>query len=437
MAVCTIETLFAINVPHILERIFFSLDYESFKKCTEVCVAWSALLKSESFMTRATSRFPTEISTDENKLWNAANGGDIYWVRKLVLSGMVDVNCDGGHWEGVTTLCAASRNGNKSVVKMLLEGGAEVDKTDGAGRTPLFWAASYGNTDVGQLLLDSGAQPNKADEEGKTALHVAASRGHQGVVKLLLEWGAEYEKADSEGMTPLHLASSLGHWDQRTVVQLLLHKGADPNATDEKGRTPLHWAAFSGLKIVAQLLLDSQADPNWYDDEGVTPIQIASDQGEDDVLQVLLLKSPQAMTFPRLLQETSVHDSVQMDNTKTGSPSDISCLNPYPTVTSKSKRKKKIKERNKAEGSDQNPKLIPPSQEQNMETDPTKRLRNLRKRLRDTKALEAKLRNGEVKNPDPEQLEKVSRKSQVELEEDIRTLESVVAELSLATTDHE
>lgn len=120
----------------------------------------------------------------------------------------------------------------------------------------------------------------------------------------------------------------------------------------------------------------------------------------------------------------SIHNS---DNKTDAS---ISCLNPYPTVNSKSKKRKKNKERNKAGESDQNPKLIPSSQEHNLRYDPTKRLRNLRKKLHDTEVLEAKLLSGEIKNPEPEQLEKLSRKDQVE--DDIKTLERVVAELSLA-----
>ena len=31
------EILFNRQVPHIVEKIFFSLDYESLKKCLEVC----------------------------------------------------------------------------------------------------------------------------------------------------------------------------------------------------------------------------------------------------------------------------------------------------------------------------------------------------------------------------------------------------------------
>lgn len=45
-----------------------------------------------------------------------------------------------------------------------------------------------------------------------------------------------------------------------------------------------------------------------------------------------------------------------------------------------------------------------------------KKLRNLRKKLRDIEALEKKLDGGTISKPEPEQLEKVARKIQVENE---------------------
>ena len=53
--------------------------------------------------------------------------------------------------------------------------------------------------------------------------------------------------------------------------------------------------------------------------------------------------------------------------------------------------------------------------------DPTKKLRNLKKKLRDIEMLEKKLEDGTIVKPEPEQLEKVARKIQVEA--DIEELE--------------
>jgi len=58
-------------------------------------------------------------------------------------------------------------------------------------------------------------------------------------------------------------------------------------------------------------------------------------------------------------------------------------------------------------------------------TDPAKKLRNLRKKLRDIEALEARLNSGEIVNPEPEQVEKIARKEDVIKE--ISALEKITA----------
>ena len=55
------------------------------------------------------------------------------------------------------------------------------------------------------------------------------------------------------------------------------------------------------------------------------------------------------------------------------------------------------------------------------EVDPSKRLKSLKKKLRQIEGLEAKINSGELKNPEKEQLEKVARKQ--ELLDEIEDLE--------------
>ena len=49
---CAFDTLFSKSVPHILEKIFFSLDYASFKNCLEVCSEWNGLLTTKQYQRR-------------------------------------------------------------------------------------------------------------------------------------------------------------------------------------------------------------------------------------------------------------------------------------------------------------------------------------------------------------------------------------------------
>ena len=50
---CAFEMLLSKSVPHVLEKIFFSLDYDSFKNCHQVCNGWKDLLISEPFQTKS------------------------------------------------------------------------------------------------------------------------------------------------------------------------------------------------------------------------------------------------------------------------------------------------------------------------------------------------------------------------------------------------
>ena len=61
MDTCAFDKLFAKSVPHILEKIFFSLDYESYKECLEVSDTWNKLLLSEPYLKIGKSVFRDEI----------------------------------------------------------------------------------------------------------------------------------------------------------------------------------------------------------------------------------------------------------------------------------------------------------------------------------------------------------------------------------------
>ena len=69
MGSCPLDILFSKNVPHILEKIFLSLDYESFKSCLRVSNAWREQLTSELLKRKAKKVFRREIRIDGCFLW--------------------------------------------------------------------------------------------------------------------------------------------------------------------------------------------------------------------------------------------------------------------------------------------------------------------------------------------------------------------------------
>ncbi len=103
------------------------------------------------------------------------------------------------------------------MTSVLLEKGAEVNKPNNAGVTPLILAAQNGHTAVTSALLEKGAEVNKPNNAGLTPLTIAAHNGHTLVVQRLLEGGAN-KAMKSSGKTALEWARSKNH---AAVVKLL------------------------------------------------------------------------------------------------------------------------------------------------------------------------------------------------------------------------
>ena len=77
-----------------------------------------------------------------------------------------------------------------TVVRRLLEHGADPNICDNRHSTPLHGASFHGSLEVAGLLLSYGAKVDAKDDEGATPFQVAASEGHHEITKLLLEHGA-------------------------------------------------------------------------------------------------------------------------------------------------------------------------------------------------------------------------------------------------------
>ena len=62
-----------------------------------------------------------------------------------------------------------------------------------------------------RALIELGADVNKANNDGLTPLYVGAQEGHEAMVRALIELGADINKASDKGVTPLHIAAQKGH----------------------------------------------------------------------------------------------------------------------------------------------------------------------------------------------------------------------------------
>ena len=121
----------------------------------------------------------------------------------------------------------------------------------------LFLAINEGDADLEavRLLLDGGADLNACDYDGSTALLCAAGNNWTPLetLCLLLDRGADPNACDHDGGTALFYAAR-DPWTRLDTLRLLLDRGTDPNACDYAGRTALAVAEESGHTKTAALL---------------------------------------------------------------------------------------------------------------------------------------------------------------------------------------
>lgn len=72
-----------------------------------------------------------------------------------------------------------------SIIKTLLDAGADPDLQDHEGHTALMWAVRWDNLEAARLLLAAGASPHLRNDAGQTALEIADQYGQTELVRLL------------------------------------------------------------------------------------------------------------------------------------------------------------------------------------------------------------------------------------------------------------
>ncbi|MCR4623431.1 MAG: ankyrin repeat domain-containing protein, partial [Alphaproteobacteria bacterium] len=144
----------------------------------------------------------------------------------------------------VTSLALAISKGYLDIVKLLIEGVADVNSDKGDDDTPLImYASKHGQIDIAKLLIEKGADVNATNSCGYTALMEACSRGHFDIAKLLIENGADVNAKDMGSFTALMYALGKER-DCIELMKLLIENGADTEVENKLTRTVLLQASI-------------------------------------------------------------------------------------------------------------------------------------------------------------------------------------------------
>lgn len=181
---------------------------------------------------------------------------------------------------------------DKNTIVKLIDQGADVNKQDDNGSTPLM-VTVVGSAlhpdqyeyylEIVKILLNHGANPNIALVNKQTALHQCCLKKDIGryeeMIDLLLKGGADPNLLVEDNLTALHFA--IGRNAPLSIIDKLLFFKANPNIlanhpSIKGGATALHLAIYKQLDASSiETLLKNEADPNAINSIGSTPLIIA------------------------------------------------------------------------------------------------------------------------------------------------------------------
>jgi ankyrin repeat protein len=234
-------------------------------------------------------------------------------------------------WRNQSALMWAAAEQQPAMVRLLLKHGAVVDERSlvndwprqvtaeprmqarpAGGFTSLLYAARAGCLQCVQLLVKAGADPNRGDPDGVSPLLLSILNFHFDIAALLIKRGVDVDHWDTWGRSPLYAAvdldalpvggradrPSLDQTSSLQLIDLLLKAGANPNLQlklfppyrslrDDRGAdslltvgaTPLLRAAKGGDLSAIKLLLAHGANVELPTATGISPLLAAAGVG--------------------------------------------------------------------------------------------------------------------------------------------------------------
>ena len=208
-----------------------------------------------------------------------------------------------GDIKGRSPLLIASMNGCSTVMKLIFKEIIEptheeklsktyVNFQDNKGRSSLFYAAAEDHLSIVKMLVENGADMEAITSEkhhlpGSTALMACAEKNSIECFDFLIEKGANILVTRKDGADATYIAARYGH--QQLIERILKMDNASLliNRTTFRGRTAFITSAFQGHMDICQILLRFVENINHQDDEGITAIMYGARKGNLELVRWL------------------------------------------------------------------------------------------------------------------------------------------------------
>ncbi|TPP66128.1 Transient receptor potential cation channel subfamily A member 1, partial [Fasciola gigantica] len=247
--------------------------------------------------------------------------------------------------DGRTILHQAAMGDHPETVDYLIKMGADLNKSDNKGLSPLLLSALKGSIRTCIQLVQLGADVGHADENGRNVvmllllggtgksretipalketgklqemfnhqdkwgcsyMHIATRLGYKVAFLMGLQFKGSVLRRDMERSNPLHTAALFGRYE---ICRMILETPDGIRALgrrDHKGRQPAHIAAQHGYHRVVELILRKGYVIRRCHN-GNTPLHCAAMGGNAETCSVLLITAPNLLNEKNGLGMTALH----------------------------------------------------------------------------------------------------------------------------------
>ena len=188
---------------------------------------------------------------------------------KLLLQNKANPNLKNKYGETPLMLCTSDLD----KMKLLLQYGANINDSSLSGNNALMIACIAGSSyTIVKWLIDNGANVKAKRWGGETALMRAVQYSDTMTIHLLLSKGLDINE-HPWGYTPLMYAARSANWP---AIFCLLNNGADANIPDPMNTTILLWAAEQNNLEAVKVLVKKTKNINTIDSiKGMTTLMWA------------------------------------------------------------------------------------------------------------------------------------------------------------------
>lgn len=197
-------------------------------------------------------------------------------IIKILIDGKADIECM--DLRGWRPLHFAARHGYINLASRLLDLGCERHPQTHLCETPFFLAMAYHRPGIIKLFLENGMGTSDIETfDGSTYAHVAALQGRLDVLNELVKMNRSIIfKTTAAGIDALYIAALFGY---HTMVEFLILSGMKPSGMGRFVDIPLAGAAGNGCIQTVDMLLRLGASVNETDMSQRTPLLRAVGQG--------------------------------------------------------------------------------------------------------------------------------------------------------------